>query len=319
MSREQINFKDIPDKLFIPAVKVRDIVKARPLSIKEKKSKSMHGAPDIVIEPFIGIPYMITKEQLVTNFVYTSGKIIKASGWEHTKKYVVYRKDNSEVLVMKVPLESSIIIGGKVANNKTRKSGDYIVCLQNPDGSINRDSACIVPSALFKKMCYIPINDVISKYRGKMSPNFSIKKLIDSRESRSINNYNKVNISNTMNSDMSGLMNDNARFKPNTSRIRNVQKDQPARTVQNLNQNYNNYNQTAKYEVICQLHNEYGQRVGFVIKANNGDTRKITKDIAIKLAGERKLKNVELVSDGVRELYLRGNGIRLDDLDIEYI
>ena len=149
-----LEFDKIPDRMFIPAVRVRDIVKARPLT-HEEKSKIKRGSPDILVEPIIGESYLLTRNDIVVNFRYTNGTKIKTSGWESTKQYIIYRNDNTEVAVMQVPLNHTVNVNGNIANKKSRNSGEYIVCTFGENGEIERQSAKVVTSAVFKKIAAI--------------------------------------------------------------------------------------------------------------------------------------------------------------------
>lgn len=321
--RQEVNYIDIPDSLFIEAHKVRDIVKARPLN-KREKEQAGRGTPDIRIDPIIGTSYLITREMLVNNFRYTNGKKIKTSGWSSDKQYVVYRNNQEVVRVMQVPLSNTVKINGTMANEKNRRLGDYIVCPINSDGTPNRNEASIVSAAIFKKMCYIPEQDVIVNHRGSHNRLFNLGAAIQNRlnrqSSKVTNNFdnimqrpnsNTINNKIAMGGGFSGVNRNMASQNSVTPRVNN------AETKTELPPAYNNRN-NYQYQIISQIHNNFGKRIGFVIQAINGETKEISKDTAIKLALGKKLANVEVVTTSSGEKFLRGNSIKLDDLPIIY-
>ena len=321
--RQEVNYIDIPDSLFIEAHKVRDIVKARPLN-KREKEQAGRGTPDIRIDPIIGTSYLITREMLVNNFRYTNGKKIKTSGWSSDKQYVVYRNTQEVVRVMQVPLSNTVKINGVMANEKNRRLGDYIVCSINSDGTPNRNDASIVSAAIFKKMCYVPEQDVITRHRGSHNRLFNLGAAIQNRLNRQASkvtnnfdnimqrpNSNTVNNKTVMGGGFSGVNRNMASQNSVTPRVNNVG------TKTELPPTYNNRN-NYQYQIISQIHNNFGKRIGFVIQAINGGTKEISKDTAIKLTLDKKLANVEVVTTSSGEKFLRGNSIRLDDLPIIY-
>ena len=296
-----LTFSRIPNRMFIPAVRVRDIVKARPLT-QEEKSNIKRGSPDILIEPLIGESYLLYRNDVVGNFRYTNGSKIKTSGWESTKQYIIYRNDNTNVMVMQVPLNHTVEVNGKVANAKSRSSGEYIVCTLDESGEISRESAKIVTSAVFRKMCYIPRNDVITRHRGSKNKLFNFFDTVRGafttvdRSNNFIRPMNRVKLPNS----------NNTIPKPNLAQVNRVN------TIGQIDKSQ------SKYTIIGQIHDNYGKRVGFVIQSYSGETKDIPKNVAIKLAQSKKLANAELVVNAGVEPYLRGNGIKLDELPIKY-
>lgn len=149
----------------IPVVRKRDIVRARPLSREEKKAESGQG--DILIIEPSGLKRTITRKELLSRYTYLNGKRIGISGWRSSNEYMIGRLDNTNAYAMMVPLNCTVEIQGLQANNSDRKSADYIVALALPNGGVDPNTIGIIPSALFKKMYYIPPNDIITRNKGK--------------------------------------------------------------------------------------------------------------------------------------------------------
>lgn len=309
MEGAELRLDDIPDRLFTPAIKVREIALARPLNINEK-SNIQRGTADIRLDPLIGKPYLMKRDDVINNFRYTNDRKIKTGGWVSTKKYVIYREDNSIVMVIQIPLGDKVELSNGIANETKRSKGDYIVCYTNEDGTIDRSSASVVSSAVFRKMCYIPMNGYIEKHLGKISSKFSMRNILNKLghipslgkiKSENNINQNSVNVNSNWDNGFAGYtpINTNQNVPP---------------TLKINNQNIDN-----RYELIAQVHDSYGKRVGFIIKSVNGNTKTITKQQAIAAALNKKIKNAEAVQEPGREAYLRGSQGSLDSLPIRYM
>ena len=318
IQKTEIVFDDIPDRLFIQAVKVRDIVRARPLKATEKKN-TKRGAPDILVKPLIGEKYLISRNEVIGNFTYTNGKKIKTAGWSSDNYYVIFRNDNVVVMVMQVPQNHILTIGDKTANEKSRSSGDYVVCLVDEDGRIQRNTATIVSSSMFKKMCYIPNNDIIARYKGAKSKlfDFHARQIITQgaydTDNKLINPIRKNKISDIIKK---------VESKPKVRKPDIVN----LKAQNNVNENINKVpvsdaskiNGNNKYIVKAQIVNDCGKRIGFVIQAPNGEVKRIDKELAIKLAASHKLYGVAAVRSPAEEIYLRAINGSLDNLEIIY-
>lgn len=329
MSKTPISFDEIPDKVFIPAIKVREIVKARPLKLDEKK-QIQRGSADILIKPLIGKQYLLTRDQVINNFKYTNGKKIKTSGWESSKSYVIYTEDNATVMVVQIPLNHTVTIGEVTANESNRKSGDYIVCNLDQSGKIDRTSASIVSAPLFRKMCYIPMNEVIHRYRGSKNRVFDfisnkikrMNSIIPKDMTRiaddNISRTSELNRVNTGFTEVQGVQ--GVQGVQNTNRTLN-NPNTSTQGVQNTNRIPNNLNTGAtgnNLTVVAQIHDAFGKRVGFVIRASNGRTKDINTPAIMQLANKGLLSNVTLVDNPHGGKFLRGIGMQLDNLPIKY-
>lgn len=319
MEKEILNYESLPDRIFVPAIKVRDIVRARPMSIQEKRDRAENkrGGADIIIMPVIGEPYLITRGELKEYFRYTNDREINPRGWKASKQYIVYKEDETEIRVLQIPTTTIINIGKRKVNSTNRKNGEYIVCLLDENGQIDRAHPYIVNSAIFKKLCYIPMNETIEKHIGNKSRHFSLRKLVDR-----YSNTNRMDSQSGFSDDTAEALS-NINIKKNQQKFKENTVKKPVKLYgetfkTQLIPKGNPVRQEIKYTIISQIHDEFGKRIGFIIQAPNGDTRKITKDKAIELGIKKKLINAEVVQESGRETYLRGNNYKLDELPIDY-
>ena len=309
-AKTPIPFKEIPDRMFMPAIKVREIVRARPLKYEERKNNS-RGAPDIFVEPLIGKPYYLSRQDVINHFTYLNRKKIKTTGWESSKKYVIYRDDNTLVKAMQVPLNHTIDINGVTANSSNRSRGDYIVCMCNEDGTIDRGTASVVSAAIFRKLCYIPMNETIAKHQGSRNTLFSFAKTTIAKH-----------VPPAVKSKVTNMLNRGG-TTPTKSNIPNRAPVMPNHPVTGVSKaplpSQVAAGNSAGFEIIAQVHDAFGKRVGFILKAPSGETRQLKKQDVINMAIAKKLSNATVVKGPSGEPFLRGVGVQLDNLPIEYI
>lgn len=321
MDRTSIDFTSIGDQMFVPAIMVRDIVQARPLT-RDEKAKLSNGAPDILMTPIIGTQYMASRKDVSSNFTYTNGKRIKISGWDTKKgtKYIIYRPCNVMVVVMQVPTNSSVSVHGKIANQKNRKRGDYIVCLTDENGRVIRDSASIVSAALFRKSCYIPRNDIIEKHKGSHNKLFDFSSGMAFAEKKQYDEKDWTGGEVPRSPVPKFIRKEQQETQP--AQPRNSSRPNIVPTIRTSNGSTviqpGQVVNSAPFRVTGQINDAYGHRVGYIISNSSGETRKINKDTAVKLTLEKKIGNVEAVRGPDGSYYLRGNGITLDSLPITY-
>lgn len=140
-----LEYSKIPDHLFKPVVKVRDILRARILSSDEKR-KINHGGPDIYVMSPMGTSNLLTRDSIIKYYKYVDGSKIKLSSWKSKLSYIVIANDKGEAYAFKVPNNINIKMGDKVV-----PSGGYIIC-ESSDGEINRQKAFVIKKEYFKKM-----------------------------------------------------------------------------------------------------------------------------------------------------------------------
>ena len=310
-----IDFSQIPDKLFIPAVMVRDIIRARPLT-RAEKSHIKRGGPDIFVASTVGGKTIQSRDEIAKNYTYLNGKHINIKGWQSSKMYILYRINNESVMVLQVPLNNRVSVNGIIANNGNRKYGDYIICKLNESGGIDRDSASVVSAHMFHKICYIPLNDAIrrSRYRRtkyrycNLNPN-----------TRSTNNYElnepRETSSATFEQPCTLISAEDTTQMHKCARDNKTEQRNPTiNTVKNSNKA-----SKVKFMVVGVMMNNCGQRVGFFIKDASGKIHTSNNNNTTKLCLDKKIGNMTVVENGAGGYYFRGVGISIEKLPIKYV
>ena len=286
----KIGYQEIPVQLLTPAVMAREIVKAKPLTIEEKKRYNANGI-DIVAIPYIGKPFVATKSDIISSYTYLSGHKIDIRGWENSKIYILMRNTNRNVLVMRIPENNTVDVNGVEHGNDAY--GEYMIYYANPDGTIDRSTLSFVRADLFRKMCYIPANDVIMRNRGNGNTGGEFQIPTHTRERLSNMNMGNPLIH---------------RYREDTNNAQSFSNNQFNSPVNNRT--------SGKIVVIAQIIDEYGHRIGFVL--SNGNSKKaINLQTALSLCQQKKIANLEIVPKN-GDVYFRGNGISLDNLEKVY-
>lgn len=314
-SKTPIEYADIPSKLFIPAIMIKEISRARCLSQNEK-SKIKAGSPDIMVMPFIGKAGLMSRDSITQNYRYANGKKINIMGWKAENSYIISRQVNQLVMVMQVPSNHIMNLNGKSVNKNNREHPDYIVCLTDKSGRIDRNSAFTISSDLFKKMIHIQSNEVIENNVGKPKKQFDLNK----KRAEVAGKYKNKQIMNgdTFATTLSG------------KNVTNIKEEKPINIKQtakkpiNVKPAVNNVNdltnEQANIVVIAQILDDLGKRAGFVIQNTlNGETKKINTATAMSLCKSHKIKNMTVVANPNGTFFLRGVGISIDNLPIEYV
>lgn len=306
---QRIRLEQIPTRNFVPVVKVQDVIKVKTLS-KEERQGMKSGAPDIKAEPFVGNSGLIFRKDLVDMFTYTSGKKIHMRGWKVGQTYIVCRRDNSQALAMKVP--STIVID---VNNKQAvgQQGVYIVCLPNQDGAPDYSTASIISSKLFHKM-FIMSNTPEARNTIQRHRDIRINRVYnqDNQGQRISPNRNpQRSIQNTINTP---VHTSDRQQRPQV----NISTPKPEYRTNNNPVVQNNTNNTVKYKLIGQIHNDCGQRVGFTLVSSNGRQADFDIKTVMKMCQQKLVVNAKLVNRN-GSIFLSGLSGSLDNLPIKYI
>lgn len=325
MEKTNLAYESIPDRMFIPAVMIREMLRVRPLNSEEKKN-TKRGGPDVLAIPYIGNRSLMFRDDITGCYTYTNGRKIKVRGWQTSKFYIVVRPSNETVMVMQVPPNHTLEINGITANNKDKQISDYIVCKIDPNGNIDRQSATIVRGNVFHKLCYIPDNPAIarSRERGTADRYFDFN-----NPSAAVNTDFRGNVVKPVRHVQYTETMEQASTKPNNFKDTQNISNRPTSTIKleksaeaKPRSNSVNTNQTLempKLQVTHNLFNSTGQRVGFVIKADSGEIRRINRNTAINLCKQKRIKNMTVVSNGAGDFYFRGIGISIDELPATYV
>lgn len=304
-------YTELPDNVFIPVIRKRDIVRARPLSREEKREYGK-GCPDILLVSPTGEQRLITRQELLSNFTYLNGRKININGWSSKKNYMVVRMDDTQLFAMLVPYNCTINIKGRNANKNQNRRGDFIICLTDNNGGIDRGSANLISNKIFKKMFHIPENEVITRNIGKGNQEFNPAETKNRRRnSNRVNNSphknkNVVTPDFGLNEDAFAQMASEIQRQPSKPADTSIIKNNPANTdrVAPTNQQYTAIGRLMQNGVIA----------GFVIQNSKGATRNVTKQEMMQLCQRKMISNVILSRKESGAYYLRGNGIRIDML-----
>lgn len=325
MEKTNLAYESIPDRMFIPAVMIREMLRVRPLNSEEKKN-TKRGGPDVLAIPYIGNRSLMFRDDITGCYTYTNGRKIKVRGWQTSKFYLVVRPSNETVMAMQVPPNHTLEINGITANNKDKQISDYIVCKIDPNGNIDRQSATIVRGNVFHKLCYIPDNPAIARSRERGTAN----RYFDfNNPSAAVNTDFRGNVVKPVRHVQYTETMEQASNKPNNFKaVQNIS-NRPTSNIKleksaeaKPRSNSVNTNQTLempKLQVTHNLFNSTGQRVGFVIKADSGEIRRINRNTAINLCKQKRIKNMTVVSNGAGDFYFRGIGISIDELPATYV
>lgn len=325
MEKTSLVYESIPDRMFIPAVMIREMLRVRPLNSEEKKN-TKRGGPDVLAIPYIGNRSLMFRDDITGCYTYTNGRKIKVRGWQTSKFYIVVRPSNETVMVMQVPPNHTLEINGITANNKDKRISDYIVCKIDPNGNIDRQSATIVRGNVFHKLCYIPDNPAIARSRERGTAN----RYFDfNNPSAAVNTDFRGNVVKPVRHVQYTETTEQASTKPNNFKAAQNISNRPTSNIKleksaeakprNNSVNMNQTLEMPKLQVTHNLFNSTGQRVGFVIKAESGEIRRINRNTAINLCKQKRIKNMTVVSNGAGDFYFRGIGISIDELPATYV
>lgn len=294
-----LDLGDILAKGMIPVVRRRHIVKIRVPSRSQlagvKNTNIISG-----ITP-CGVKVNIHRNDLIDNYTHINGAAISLAGLQSDRDYIVVKKDNTPAFAMLVPVNCTVVVGGKRANAHKRKVGDYIVADQAESGLPDTSAVGIIPAAMFKKMYYMPPNEIISKHRNSKNRLFRPEVEIRSERDTAATELEKAMKA----AANAGVLNISERDK------RDINKNRQSNIYEN-NKSTDGYT----YIATGRLLNTDNQLVGFVIQhIKTGETRNITTGQMMALCKDRKVSNIKLgKKTDTGKFYLSGNNIRISML-----
>ena len=306
-----IDIQNIPDSAFIPVKRHRNIVTA---FIANKQQDGSRRQADIAIVTTLGDQGYITRQELLSKYVYVQNRAINLHAWRQGKKYIVYQRDSSTMYAMQVPTNLTASVNGKMANLFKKDSGDYIVCYCGADGKVDKRTAAVISSKMFHKMFSIPMNDVIQKHRGSGNKFFTPQgKYLTAPPAAQQGQNQRVNgltLQSTARQQATNQGQQQQRLNPmqprydiNAATLPGVSRDvaRPL-TAQTVN----------PYKTVGRIMNG-SKRVGFIILVN-GKPRQVTDNQMLKLVASGKITDVMVQQTSNGYNYFRGNGIVIDNL-----
>ncbi|MBO5387375.1 MAG: hypothetical protein J6A59_04460, partial [Lachnospiraceae bacterium] len=160
------NIDNMDDKGYIQAIRLRNIVNFR---LMNKEEKTEPGCPDVIVESMFGERYNITREELIKNYLFITGKKISMAGLKRNTYYKAIIGDNTYVYYFIVP-DNAI---GSIKGKRVPK-GAVVAYIGDSDGNIDKNTFGVMNYNTFKKMCVTPITDKIRKNASRKYKLFSI-------------------------------------------------------------------------------------------------------------------------------------------------
>lgn len=307
-----IDIQNIPDSAFIPVKRHRNIVTA---FIANKQQDGSRRQADIAIVTPLGDKGYITRQELISKYVYVQNRAINLHAWKSGKKYIVYQRDSSTMYAMQVPTNLTASVNGKMANVFKKDSGDYIVCYCGADGKVDKRTAAVISSKMFHKMFSIPMNETIRKHRGSGNKFFTPQRKYlttppAAQQNRQNQRVNGLTLQSTAGQSASNQGQQQQRLNPmrpsydmNAATLPGVSRDvaRPL-TAQTVN----------PYKTVGRIMNG-SKRVGFIILVN-GKPQQVTDNQMLKLVASGKITDVMVQQTSNGYNYFRGNGIVIDNL-----
>ena len=306
-----IDIQNIPDSAFIPVKRHRNIVTA---FIANKQQDGSRRQADIAIVTPLGDQGYITRQELLSKYVYVQNRAINLHAWRQGKKYIVYQRDSSTMYAMQVPTNLTASVNGKMANLFKKDSGDYIVCYCGADGKVDKRTAAVISSKMFHKMFSIPMNDVIQKHRGSGNKFFTPQgKYLSAPPAAQQSQNQRVNgltLQSTARQQATNQGQQQQRLNPmqprydiNAATLPGVSRDvaRPL-TAQTVN----------PYKTVGRIMNG-SKRVGFIILVY-GKPQQVKDNQMLKLVASGKITDVMVQQTSNGYNYFRGNGIVIDNL-----
>jgi len=330
-----VNCMSVPDKGFIDATMTKDIAKIKFLSQKDKQSMQDYvpGGPDVIVNHVTGEVEYITRKELTKRYIHASGNKIRIAVLKNDKWYIVYAPCNIQYKIMKLPNNCSAML----PDGSPAKRGSYIVCRQDGNGQVLRQTMKDMSPKMFKKMFRIPMQPAIkramnNKNHSKQFTLFNANNTTSMGRMRSVTprfdsseiNMNPSNINvptvneqeiasrlghmgKALNSErptftpkMNTQNNNTKTFKPSFDRIKTANDEEKSKYP---------------FTVVNRITDMDGALIGYVLMEVKTQRKKNIKpnDLA-KFCAAKAVDNVMLVTreDGVQ--FLKGNGIRLENL-----
>lgn len=312
-SRKIIYIDKLPEKVFIRAFAVQDIV----------KFKLTNGA--IYIKSMLNGNKVVDMKYFCENYRYLSGRPIKPIGLSASKVY-------NGVMYLKLPVNFIVIPSGieAILNGKRVESGKVVFYLVNNEGE-----PCnfrVMPSGVFRKLCATPYTNRIRRAAQDRRKDTRIFNIIDGLRSRgkagSSSSTKKQQIYSKPMEKTSGLYGGNTWNDcrtPVKSDIRN-QGDSSRNVVRvRINKEAQKSAGSTPQKVdrrlvaVARSVDMKGMLNGIWLSDGARVRRLSISDVAY-YCSKGAIKNITLVNsniNGVNKTFLRGVGIKIEDLPVK--
>ena len=287
-----MNIEDIPEEALMECVRIRDIVKARILTRREKQQLN-RGSGDVLCTSKGGLQYFITREQVTEEYRYLDSKKVKLFNWEAGKEVELYRNDSTMAYAILLPKGVRALCGGKEI-----PSGYYVVCYATQEGIANRTKIDVVNPSDFRKMFVMRPNEIINRNKGTGAELYSLKD-----ENRRKNQKQITFNDNSSNLDTSTDTKTKAEFTP--MKIGNMS--------ERLDKEPEKKPAANKIKAVGRITDDRDKLIGFVIENAVGRRAQISVIDMVKAAKDDIVSNICVVNkDGSQ--FLRGIDIKIGEL-----
>lgn len=288
----KVDIEKVPETAFIKANKVLDICVATVLD-RRHNSKLERGGPDVLIQSISGERFMLTRKELCKKFRHISGKQIHLAYLKNNKAYPVYRELTEADSAFRVMKTSKKYLGHLRGRMIPLES--YVVCREDGNGALLKETMTVVSPKVFRKMFKIPMQEIIR--RNMSDAKKKVKQIPSSVMSEPI-------------------VTDNGLRMGVTSQIPkpiDVNDLREKTMVQGQMVNEHRYPYKATHRIVNMSNHNI---VGFVIKeVSTGTSKQLSLESVKRLCKQRKIENIMLVvKEGTNLEFLRGNGIKLENL-----
>lgn len=326
-----IDFSNVPDNHFLDANKTKEIAKFKFMSRQEKQMSPNYkpGGPDVIIQKATGEKHVISRKELVRNYVHASGNKIIIPVLTSKQFYLAYHLCDEQYKIIKLPNNCS----AKMPNGSKVEPGSYIIARVNENGQIDKSSIASISSTTFRKMFKIPMQPAVKRHMGAGSKSGKMFKLFNKSRQQTFNKSTKGNAKTTR----SGLSLEKPSFdssqigmNPANIKVQSVNdakgqnmwkpslngtkpKSFGAGTTANIR--VNKTNNKYRYKVTYRLTDINGAGVGYVVQdLKTGNTVNLKDNQLMQLCANKLVSNVMLVHNIKGLAYLQGNGISLVNL-----
>lgn len=310
-----LDCNNLPDSVFLDAVRTKEICKIKLLSNDEVKSNNKSIRANIKVTSTTGENYIITRKQLIENFTHANGSKIKVALLRTGKEYIVFRYASGNFKMLKLP-DNCI---GDLNGNRV-KQGSYLIAPVNDSGEIIKDKLITMSPALFRKSFKVPMQDIIKQSLNTEGNKFftlfnSIRNRDKMRNSLPEIPSQRIKINNTSSNNVQQPIQQRSNQSLNLGEIsRNVD---TSRKDNNKQVNQNNQENGYKYRLINQVVDNINnpKQLGYTVEEiSTGRTKQFSTVQVSKMCEKHLVENAMIVTDNRGIKYLRGNGIQLRNL-----
>lgn len=283
-----MNIEDIPAEAFMECIRVKDIVKARILTRKEK-IKLNRGQEDVLCRSAGGLQYFITRGQMKSEYRHMNNEKISLSKMETGKETGIYRNDGTLAFAILIPK-------GVRAIHKGREipSGYYIICYGTSEGLIDRSRIEVMTPLVFRKTCVMKPSEIINRNLGTGKELYAV-----SDESR---RKNQKQLGGTVEAPSK------EEKAPESKKSLNI-----GNMSDKVDRESEQKNEANKIKAVGRVTDEFEDTIGFVVENSIGRRVSISATDMLNVAEKGVVSNICVVDKNGTK-FLRGIDIHIKEL-----